>query len=173
MIPEPSASVQSGYVFLLLLEKASIWISMTCHNYIFAYKVYTWTTVCVLSPFSSTAAEPVRPIKGPDERLTQKAWFSSSIQTLTYAPVVPGWSRSEGQADGGRPAKVGQLCVCWGVCVCDGGREPTISAWSEELQCDLNSSLCFICAFSFTPVTLSWLNCCGFPDVVLCMCATL
>eukprot|EP00064_Thunnus_orientalis_P002642 superscaffoldBa00000199_g2649 len=51
------------------------------------------------------AAETARPIKGPDERLTQRAQLSSPIQTLTYAATVPGCSHGEGQADGGRPRK--------------------------------------------------------------------
>lgn len=54
---------------------------------------------CVLSTFSSTAAEPARPIKGPDERLSQRAQLSSPIQTLTYAAAVAalGCSCGEGK----------------------------------------------------------------------------
>lgn len=42
--------------------------------------------VCVLSTFSSTAAEPARPIKGPDKRLGPQ--LSSPIQTLTYCMLL-------------------------------------------------------------------------------------
>lgn len=77
---------------------------------------------CMLSTFSSTAAEPARPIKGPDERLSQRAQLSSPIQTLTYAAAVAalGCSCGEGQADGGWPGKVASTvtCVCLCVCVC-------------------------------------------------------
>lgn len=71
---------------------------------------------CKLSTFSSAAAEPARPIKGPDETPTQRAQLSFPIQTLTYAAAVPGCNCGKGQADGGRPWKVASTVV--GVCVC-------------------------------------------------------
>lgn len=79
--------------------------------------------------FSSSAAETARPIKGPDERLTQRAQLHSPIQTLTYAAAVTGCSRHEGQADGGWPRMVATVvCVylCVYICVMMGRRQRAV-----------------------------------------------
>lgn len=111
-------------------------------------------------------------IKGADERLTQRAPISSP--TLTYAVVAPGCSCRVNQTDGRWPGKV-QRCVR--ACVCR-ARDvdwwwagSTVSGWILDAPVQLQP-LSFICAFLYTPVTLRWMNCCGFPDVLLCICVT-